>query len=109
VYGLFDLAESVRLGVTGPDDVSNVPAIVLQIVLFALFGAGLLWIGKGWWAAQRWARAPFLLAQLIGVFIGYELAQSAGPVERFAGIGLCLLAALGIVLAFTPAVIRTFE
>lgn len=108
-YGVFDLVESLRVGVTGPGDVSNVPAVVLQIVIFAVFGAGLALIAKGWWTVQRWARAPFLLAQLLGVFIGYELAQSAGSVEHYAGIALCLLAALGIVLVFTPSVLRSLE
>ncbi len=108
-YGLFDLVEAVRLGATGPQDVSNGPAIVLLIVITLLFGAGLLLVARGWWRARRWARAPFLLAQIIGVLIGYELAQSAGPVERSAGIVVALLAILGIVLVFTPVVTRALE
>jgi hypothetical protein len=106
-YGLFDLVESLRVGVTGPADVSNVPAVILQIVIFTAFGAGLVLIARGWWTVRGWARAPFLLAQLIGVFVGYELGQSAGAIERYVGIGLCLLGALGIVLVFTPPVMRS--
>jgi hypothetical protein len=108
-YGLFDVVESLRVGVTGPAAVSSVPAVILQIVIFAVFGAGLVLIAWGWWTVRGWARAPFLLAQLIGVFVGYELAQSAGAVERYVGIGLCLLGALGIVLVFTPSVMRSLQ
>jgi hypothetical protein len=108
-YGVFDLVETVRVGVSGPADVSNVPAVVLQILLFVVFGGAMIWIGWGWWTARRWARSPFLLAQLIAAFVGVELAQSEGSVERYSGIGLCLVAVLGIVLVFTPQVMRTWE
>jgi uncharacterized membrane protein len=108
LYGIYDLVESVRVGVTGPAEVSNVPAIALQIVLFAIFGAGLLWIARGWWLMRRWARAPFILAQLMALVIGVPLAQAEGA-ERFVGIFLALMALIGIVLAFTPTVTRELE
>lgn len=107
-YGLFDLVEAVRVGATGPADVSNGPAIVLQIILFAIFGGGMVWIARGWWRQRRWARAPFLLAQLLALVIGVPLAQAEGG-ERFVGIVLSLLALMGIVLAFTPAVTRALD
>jgi Na+-driven multidrug efflux pump len=108
-YGLFDMVEAIRIGVTGPTDVSNTPALVLQIVLFLVFGAGLLWVARGWWRGRRWARAPFLLAQLIALVVGIPLAQSAGSIERWVGIALTLAAAVGLVLVFTPGVIRRLE
>ena len=107
-YGLFDAIEAIRVGATGPEDVSNGPAIALQIVLFAIFGAGLVWIARGWWSARRWARAPFLLAQLLALLVGYDISQGAGA-ERFAGVALAIVAALGIVLVFTPAVMRQLD
>jgi hypothetical protein len=107
-YAVFLLVEAVRLGATGPSDVSSVPAIALQIALFVIFGAGLLWVARGWWASRRWARAPFLLAQLMALVIGIPLAQSEGS-ERLVGIVLSLMAAVGLVLTFTPAVMRALE
>ena len=108
-YGLFDLVEAVRLGATGPADVSNGPAIALQIVIFVAFGAGMAWVARGWWGARRWARAPFLLAQVMALLVGYDMAQSTTPASRIAGIVVALVAIVGIVLAFSPQVIRATE
>lgn len=105
-YAIFDVIEAIRIGVTGPADVSNVPALVLLILITAAFGAGLLVIAAGWWRARRWARGPFVFAQLIGGLIGVELAQSVGRVERTVGITAVVLALIGLVLAFSPAVTR---
>ncbi|MEI6361960.1 MAG: hypothetical protein WCP95_07475 [Actinomycetes bacterium] len=107
-YAVFLLVEGLRLGATGPAEVSNVPAIALQVALFAIFGAGLGWVTRGWWRGRRWARAPFLVAQLMALVIGIPLAQAEGS-ERWVGITFSLMAVLGIVLAFTPAVIRALD
>jgi hypothetical protein len=106
VYAVFDVVEAVRVGITGPTEVSNLPAVVLLVVITALFGLGMAWVGVGWWRGRSWARAPFILAQLIGGFIGVGLAQSSGAVERTVGIVLVAVALLGLVLAFSPAVNR---
>jgi len=105
-YGIFDAVEAVRVGATGPADVSNGPAIALQIVIFLIFGAGLLWVARGWWGSRRWARAPFLLTQLIALVVGVPLAQAQGGTERVAGIVISLMALVGIALVFTPVVTR---
>lgn len=108
-YAAYDAVEGMRIGATGPGDVSNGPAIILQIALFALFGAGLVWVARGWWRRRRWARAPFLLAQLIALVVGVPLAQSGGSIERVAGAVMSIAALLGIVLVFTPGVTRAIE
>lgn len=105
-YAIFDAVEAVRVGATGPADVSNGPAIALQIIIFLVFGAGLLWVARGWWGSRRWARAPFLLTQLIALVVGVPLAQAQGGTERVVGIALSLVALVGIALVFTPAVTR---
>lgn len=108
-YAGYDLVETVRLGVGGPTDVSNVPAVTLLIVIQVLFGAGLLWVARGWWLGRRWARSPFLVAQILAVLVGYELAQSDGAAEKSVGIAAAVLAAAGIALAFTPAASRALD
>ncbi len=105
-YAVFDVVEAVRVGITGPADVSNLPALLLLITITFVFGLGLAWVGVGWWRARRWARAPFVFAQIIAGLIGVELAQSAGSVERTVGIAVVLLAVLGLVVAFSPPVNR---
>jgi hypothetical protein len=103
-YAAFDVVEAVRVGVTGPAEVSNVPAVILLTVITAALGVGLVWVARGCWQSRRWARSPFILAQILGVLIGWELSQSTGSVERAVGIGLALVCLLGIVLALTPGV-----
>ena len=107
-YGVYALVEGLRLGATGPDQVSNVPAIALEVLLFALFGVGLVWLARGWWGARRWARAPFVLAQLIALLLGVPLAQADGT-ERIVGVAMSLIAVLGIVLVFTPQALHGLD
>lgn len=105
-YAVYDLVQGARLGTPGPEAVSNAPALSVQILIFLGFGAGLLVTGLGWWRGRRWARAPFLLAQLLAVVIGFPLAQADGAVERPIGIVLVILAVAGAVLALSPRVTR---
>ena len=107
-YGVYALVEGLRLGATGPDQVSNVPAIALEVLLFALFGVGLIWLARGWWGARRWARAPFVLAQIIALLLGVPLAQADGT-ERVVGVAMSLIAVLGIVLVFTPQALHGLD
>jgi len=108
-YGTYDAIQALRLGATGPADVSNGPALAIQTALWVAFGLGMLWIARGWWQQRRWARAPFVLAQLIAGFVGFDLAGAAGSVEHWAGVAICLLAAIGLVLVFSPPVIRVYS
>jgi hypothetical protein len=105
-YAIFDVIEAVRVGLTGPEEVSNAPALVLLVVITAVLGLGLGWVARGWWLARSWARAPFILAQIIAALIGYDLAQSTGDVERVVGIAAIALAVVGLVLSFAPGVSR---
>lgn len=106
-YAAFDVVEAIRVGTSGPEQVSNTPALILLIVIFALIGAGLLFVAVGWWRGRRWARAPFVLVQIFAVLIGGQLATASGAVERTAGIAVALVALVGLVLAFSPQVTRT--
>ena len=102
-YALFDIVEALRVGITGPEEVSNPMALLLLIALTAAFGAGMVVVAVGWWRARRWARSPFIMAQIIVALLGYELAQAVGSVERTVGIVAMVMAGLGLVLSFAPA------
>lgn len=106
IYAIFDVVEAIRVGATGPSDVSNGPAILLQIVILAIFGIGLLAVAWGWWTSRRWARGPFILAQLFALVVGIPLAGSQGSIERWSGVALTAMAIVGIVVAMTPMVTR---
>lgn len=108
-YALFDIYGAITVGTTGPEEVSNTPALMLQIVIFALFGLGLLAVGYGWIRRARWARAPFLVAQFVAIIIGWPLAQASETVVRMTGALLVVCAVLGIVIALSPKVTRALE
>ena len=108
-YGVYEAVQGVQVGATGPAEVSNVPAIIVQVLIFAVLGAGMIYVGRGWWRRRRWARAPFVLAQLIGLLVGIPIAQTPGTGPRIAGIALTVLAICGIVVALTPAVTRALQ
>ncbi len=107
-YGAYDIVQALRLGATGPADVSNPAAITVQILIFAAFGIGLLLVSRGWLRRSRWVRGPFVLAQIIGLVVGVPLVQAAGSVERLAGILVVMLAVAGLVLTFTKPVTSVF-
>ena len=108
-YSGFVAVQAVRVGTSGPTEVSNVPAIVLEVVIFAVFGLALLWAGHGLWRARRWARAPFLLAQVLALVVGIPLAQAVDALPRVAGIVLTVLAVVGLVVSFAPGVTAELE
>lgn len=105
-YGLFDVIKAITVGIAGPVQVSSAPALTLQVLLFLLFGAGLILVGLGWWRTRRWARAPFLLAQLIALVVGVPLAQAAEATSRIPGMLLASIAVVGLVLVFLPGTTR---
>lgn len=108
-YACYDVVQAMRFGTTGPAEVSNGPALFIQIMIFMVFGIGLLLIARGWMQGQRWSRAPFLLAQLIALLVGFPLAQdSAGP-GRAVGAVVLMCALVGGVLALTPQVGRAIR
>lgn len=107
-YAVYDTVQTARVGITGPSDVSNSTAVGLQIALFAIFGLAMLVVANAWRGPARWVRGPFVLGQLMALAVGIEVAGGAG-FERVAGIAVALLAAVGLILAFSPGVVRLFE
>ena len=108
-YAIFDLVSVIRFGIQGPSEVSNTPSVTLQILIFALFGGGLAWVARGWWRQRRWARAPFLLGQLLALVVGVPLARAGGHVEQAAGIVIVLAAVAGGILALSKPVGRVLD
>jgi hypothetical protein len=108
-YAAYIAVNGLRFGVTGPAEVSNTPSLILQVVIFASFGAALMVVARGWWKTKRWARAPFVLAQILAVIVGWPLSSAEGPAERAAGVVLLVMAIAGLILAFSPKVTRVLE
>jgi hypothetical protein len=107
-YAAFDIVEAFRTGITGPEEVSNPMALLGLIVITALFGASLVWLGVGFWQGRSWARSPFIVAQLVLGLIGYEISQSRSDAQQTLGQAAMVIAVVGIVLVFLPSVRRVF-
>ena len=107
-YAVFDLVGALLIGTTGPAEVSNASAMVLQIAIFAIFGVGMLIVARGWLTVAGWVRGPFVLAQLIAIVVGVPLIGASEAVQQGVGIVVTALAIAGLVLVFTPTVTRAF-
>jgi len=105
-YAVYDIVEGLRVGVTGPQEVSNLPGLVLQIAIFAVLGGASLAIAVGWWRAKYAARAPFIVAQLLALVLGFPLAQSSQEASQAVGVVLVVVAGIGITAALLPPVTR---
>ncbi len=105
-YAVYDIVQGFTVGITGPQEVSNLPALILQIVIFAVLGVGLLFVARGWWGVKYGARAPFIVAQLLALVVGIPLASAPDVGTQRAGIALIVVGAVGLVLALAPPVTR---
>lgn len=105
-YALYDIIQGVTVGLTGPSEVSNLPGLLLQIVIFAALGIGLLMVARGWWGAKYGARAPFIVAQLLALVVGIPLVSAPDVGTRQVGAIVLGLGVVGIVLALLPPVTR---
>ncbi len=102
VYSLYIVVQLVRLGITGPADVSNPVSVGLEIAIFAIFGAAMLLGAYGLWRGRGWGRSLLVLGQLLALVVGVPLATSEGGWDRIAGIAIVVAAITGLVAAFWP-------
>lgn len=107
-YAIFDIIEAVRVGITGPAEVSNPAALVLLIVIYLVFGIGLLLVARAWWRMRTWQRGAFILTQVIALLVFFDLTRAEEPLPRTVGFVILALAIAGILLVFTPKVMRVF-
>lgn len=106
VYAILIVIGVARFGVSGPREVANASGVTLEVVIFLFFGLGMLLVAGGWFAAKRWARAPFLLAQLLALVVSVPLMGATDPFQKWVAILVTIAAVIGVFLAFTPSVTR---
>lgn len=97
------LIGGVIAGVRAGDDVGF---IVSGALVYGLFLAGLVVVGLGLSRRSRWARGPFVVAQLFALVAAWGFGQTQLPAV---GLALGLLAATGLVLALRPATLAALQ
>ena len=85
---------------------SGSSAIIIEVFIFAVLGIGLLLVAKGWFTMKRWARSPFILAQLIGLFGGGSMVLDSSASSKVPGLLLAVPAIIGLAVVFSPAMVR---
>jgi len=102
----FNAISGASYGVIG----NSTSAMVIEIVIFAVLGLGLLAVARGWLRMSRWARGPFILAQLLGLLAGASFAFGGGSSgDVLAGMILGVPSLVGLVLSFNPVVLRSYS
>lgn len=100
-YSAYIAVQVIRLGITGPAEVSNPVSVGLEITIFAVFGVAMALGAYGLWRAKRWGRSLLVMGQLLALVVGIPLAGAQG-LERWAGVGIVAAALVGLVAAFWP-------
>jgi len=101
-YAGLDVVVALRDGLTGPAAVSNLPGFFLQVLIFLILGGGMLAIARGWWMRARWARSPFVLAQLLALVVGVPIIGTGG-LAGVIGIALVVLSVVGVAMVFSSS------
>ncbi len=86
----------VRDGIDGPAEVASPVGVTLEVVLYVIFGAALLWIARGIARANAAALTPFVLAQVLGLTVSIPLASGDGA-AAVVGWAVTFSCLLGIV------------
>jgi hypothetical protein len=73
------------------------PALLAVVLL--VWAAGLVGAARGLLQVRRWARAPVVVSELLGLAVGIQLAQ--GP-TRWAGAALVAVTVVALVAVLSP-------
>lgn len=98
-YGVSIAYVALTAGIQGPVEVSSPAGVVVEVVTFLAFGAGMALVAVGRWRRQGWATIPFVVAQLLALTVGIPLATGA-PDSRLLGYVITAGAVIGLVSLF---------
>ena len=104
-YAIFLIEEVIRVGATGPVEVSNGAADTVLIAIVGLIGAALMWCSVGLWRERRWARAPIILFEIIIGIVSFNAMTNPGYPSwiRIIFGALCVIAVGTLVSLFLPS------
>lgn len=96
VVAAFGLVSLVMLATGTPDDMVQAATLAVTVLALAVLP---LAAARGLWLRRRWSRGPAMIVQLLGLPVGWQMAQNGGA-WTFGGvvIGAVALAVLGCVV-----------
>jgi len=65
-------------------------------------------VARAWWLMRTWQRGAFVLTQVIAMLVFFDLTRSSEILPRSVGFIILALAIVGILLVFSPKVLRVF-
>jgi hypothetical protein len=86
----------------------NVVTLVVQVLVIMAFGVGLVLVAKGFLGAARWARAPFIVSQILAGVVAVPFALTPGGAQIWS-ILIIASALIGLVLVFVPGTTRALN
>jgi len=83
----------IRDGISGPADVASPLGVAVEVLLYLVFGAAMLWIARGLVRGSNGVLTPFALAQVLGLTVSIPLASGAGAAALVGWLltGVCVL------------------
>lgn len=93
-------------GLVGPQAVSNPQAFTTLVVIFVLFGMAMLLVGWGWLRRKRWARAPFVVMQMLTLVVSVPNVAAPEVGAQVIAVIATIAAVAGAFLAVSPQVTR---
>jgi hypothetical protein len=79
------------------------------VAVYGLFLAGLILVIAGLRRRSRFARGPFIVAQLFGLVAAWMFVESGDQLFRVAGIVVGVVCLAGLVLALRPATMSALQ
>lgn len=87
VFSLYELAQG------GAQDATR---LVMEVVLVAVFAAGLLALARYWWAGANWPNTPTIVWNALLLPVAWGIGQGG---QWLVALGVALVAVTGIVSA----------
>jgi len=86
----------------------NALTLVVQVLVIAALGVGLVFVARGFLGAARWARAPFIVAQLLAGVVAIPFALIPGGAQTWSVL-IIVSAIIGLILVFLPSTTRALN
>lgn len=86
----------------------NALTLMVQVLVITAFGVGLLFVAWGFSKTARWARAPFVVAQLLAGVVAVPFALTPGGAQVWSLL-IITSSLIGLILVFLPATTRALN